>query len=86
MTRLTAEEVLAMSDDEIIAARRAGQLEHFGASKSPQPNPAQGASGGEPKGSDGQLTRADLQRMTPEQISDAHEQGRFADLLAGRVR
>lgn len=31
-----------------------------------------------------QLTRADMARMSPEQIAEAHEKGQFADLFAGK--
>lgn len=32
----------------------------------------------------GQLTRADLDRMSPDEIDKAHREGRFADVLAGK--
>lgn len=31
-----------------------------------------------------QLTRSDMERMSPEQIAEAHEKGQFADLFAGK--
>ena len=48
----------------------------------PAPDPSQGAKPS--SGAGDQLTRADLARMTPQQIVEAQEAGRFADLLAGR--
>ena len=47
----------------------------------PAPDPTQGA---KPGAGDGQLTRADLARMTPQEIVAAQESGRLADLMAGR--
>lgn len=48
----------------------------------PAPDPSQGAKPGQP-GAD-QLTRADLARMSPDEIEQARLDGRLADLLAGR--
>ena len=48
----------------------------------PAPDPTQGA---KPGSGDGPLTKADLARMTPQQIVDAQEAGRFDDLMAGRI-
>lgn len=53
-------------------------------SRTPAPNPAQGASGSGSGSGATQLTRADLARMSPEQIDKAHTEGRLADLLAGK--
>lgn len=33
----------------------------------------------------GQLTRDDMTRMTPEQITQAHEEGKFADITGASV-
>lgn len=45
-----------------------------------------GADGGARKDANtpSQLTRSDMDRMTPEQISEAMKEGRFANLLAGK--
>lgn len=48
----------------------------------PAPDPSQGAK--TTSGAGDQLTRADLARMTPQQIREAQDAGRFADLMAGR--
>lgn len=48
--------------------------------RTPAPNPAQGASGNGPA-QPSQLSRADLQNMSPEQIVQAQEEGRFANLF-----
>ncbi|MBK6887021.1 MAG: hypothetical protein IPH03_11750 [Tetrasphaera sp.] len=47
----------------------------------PAPDPTQGAKQG---AGDGQLTRADLHRMSPAEVVAAQESGRLADLMAGR--
>ncbi len=49
----------------------------------PAPDPSQGAK--TTSGAGDQLTRADLARMTPQQIREAQDAGRFADLMAGRI-
>lgn len=48
----------------------------------PKPDPTQGA---KPGGTPGQLTRADMAGMKPEEINKALLEGRFADLLSGRT-
>jgi len=48
--------------------------------KPPAPNPAQGTSGSGPA-TPAQLTRAELESMTPEQIVEAQQQGRLANLF-----
>lgn len=48
----------------------------------PAPDPTQGA---KPGTGDGQLTKADLARMTPQQIVEAQTAGRLDDLMAGRI-
>lgn len=48
----------------------------------PRPNPAQGGSGSGPSGT-AQLTRDDLKRMSPAEITKAKAEGRLADVLAG---
>lgn len=48
----------------------------------PAPDPTQGA---KPGSGDGQITKADLARMTPQQIVDAQNAGRLDDLMAGRI-
>lgn len=50
------------------------------ATRLPAPNPAQGASGGGPT-IPAQLGKSDIENMTPEEITKAHEEGRFADLF-----
>lgn len=44
----------------------------------------QGARGTSPNGK-GQLTHADLQGMSPEQIAQAEQEGRLVDLMSGRL-
>ena len=48
----------------------------------PRPDMSQGAQPREPE--DGQLTRADLARMSPQQIVDAQNAGQLDDLMSGR--
>lgn len=52
------------------------------APRTPAPDPTQGA---KPGAVNSQLTRADLARMTPQEIVAAQESGRLDDLMAGRV-
>jgi hypothetical protein len=52
-------------------------------SRTPAPNPAQGSSGGGAAGVK-QLTRADMERMTPQEVVEAQNKGQFDNLLAGR--
>lgn len=51
--------------------------------RSPAPNPAQGSSASGVAGVS-QLTQADMDRMSPEQIDAAHNEGRFDALLGSR--
>lgn len=54
------------------------------APRSPAPDPTQGA---KPGGTaNAQLTRADLARMTPQEVVAAQDAGRFSDLLSGRAQ
>lgn len=48
--------------------------------KAPAPNPAQGSSASGAPG-DAQLTRSDLERMSPQEIEKARKEGRLNDLL-----
>ena len=50
--------------------------------RTPAPDPAQGAKPGTTGPT--QLTAADIDRMTPEQVVKARTEGRFDDLLAGK--
>ena len=52
------------------------------APRAPAPDPTQGAKPGQ---GTAQLTRADLARMTPQEIVAAQESGRLDDLMAGRL-
>lgn len=52
------------------------------APRAPAPDPTQGAKPGQ---GTAQLTRADLARMTPQEIVAAQESGRLDDLMAGRI-
>jgi hypothetical protein len=52
-------------------------------SRTPAPNPAQGSSGSGAAGVK-QLTRADMERMTPQEVVEAQNKGQFDNLLAGR--
>ena len=48
----------------------------------PPPDIGNGARGTKPN--DGQLTRADLSKMTPEQVNEARKAGRLDDVLSGK--
>lgn len=77
LTGDTEEEVRAKAE-KLKAATAAAN-----APRAPQPDPSQGAKPGSTGPS--QLSRADLARMTPQQIEAARQEGRFADLLAGNA-
>ena len=72
-----SEDVLRERASKLLAATNAASEP-----RRPAPDPSQGAKPS--SGAGDQLTRADLARMTPQQIVEAQEAGRFADLLAGR--
>ncbi len=83
-----AELLVGASEDELAAS--ADALLAFRGAVSPAPV-APNAFGqgkvGEPVGTAvKQLTRADLQSMTPEQIVDARKAGSLSDLMSGRTR
>lgn len=73
----------AKSETELREQAATVQTATVPAPRSPAPDPAQGAK----PGSTGptQLSRADLARMTPQEIEAARQEGRFADLLAGNA-
>lgn len=54
----------------------------LGRNRGPRPDHSQGAQ--QTPASIGQLGRADLARMTPQQIVQAQERGQFDDLMSGR--
>ncbi len=72
-------------DDEVQLRAKAQKLMAATAaatdSRRPAPDPTQGA---KPGAGDGQLTKADLARMTPQEIVAAQDSGRLADLMSGR--
>lgn len=73
----TDEETARQQAEKLMAATKpAGQAAVM------KPDPTQGA---KPNGSIGQLTRADLASMTPDEINKALTEGRLSDLLAGRT-
>lgn len=87
-TGLPAElvEFLPSGVDEETLRAKAATLAAMAAPKGPgkpAPDPAQGAKPG--VGGPVQLTRADMDRMTPEQIVEARSKGQFDDLLAGKL-
>lgn len=75
-----------VGDDEEQLRNRAAKLMAATAAatdpRRPAPDPTQGA---KPGTGDGQLTKADLARMTPQQIVEAQTAGRLDDLMAGRI-
>jgi hypothetical protein len=78
-------ELLTASDEESLRAQ-AEQIKAWAvtaaARTTPRPDPTQGA---KPAAADGQLTKADLASMSPEQINQALEAGRLRDVLAGKA-
>lgn len=74
-------------DDEEEIRERADKLKAATAAanapRAPQPDPSQGAKPGGQGPS--QLSRADLARMSPQEIEAARQEGRLADLLAGNT-
>ncbi len=74
-----------VGDDEESVRAQARKLQAATAAatdpRRPAPDPTQGAKQG---AGDGQLTRADLARMTPQEIVAAQDSGRLADLMSGR--
>lgn len=78
-------EFLSGDDEEQVRAQAQKLLAATAAAtapRTPAPDPTQGA---KPGGTNTQLTRADLARMTPQEIVAAQESGRLADLMAGRI-
>ncbi len=78
-------EFLVGDDEESVRAQAQKLLAATSAAtdtRRPAPDPTQGAKQGVV--GDGQLTKADMARMTPQEIVAAQEAGRFADLMAGR--
>lgn len=74
-------EFLTGGDEESLRAQAEKLMAATAASKAPrppQPDPSQGA---KPSSAVTQLTAADADRMTPEQIVKAKAEGRFNDLL-----
>jgi hypothetical protein len=74
-------EFLTGSDEESLRAQAEKLMAATAANKAPrapQPDPSQGA---KPSSAVTQLTAADADRMTPEQIVKAKAEGRFNDLL-----
>lgn len=77
-------EFLVGDDEEQIRARAQKLMAATAAATDPRrpaPDPTQGA---KPGAGDGQLTKADLARMTPQEIVAAQDSGRLADLMSGR--
>lgn len=68
--QLTAQAAQALAPEEYVTAEETGLLDQH-LSRAPQPP------------TEGQLTRADLKVMTPEQIEQAREQGQFDHLMQG---
>lgn len=78
-------EFLVGDDEESVRAQAQKLMAATAAAsapRSPAPDPTQGAKPGAAGSS--QLTRADMARMTPQEIVAAQESGRFDDLMAGR--
>ncbi len=78
-------EFLVGDDEEAVRAQAQKLMAATAAATDPRrpaPDPTQGAKQG---AGDGQLTRADLAHMTPQEIVAAQESGRLADLMAGRI-
>ena len=71
------EDELRVKAQKLMAATAAAT-----APRAPAPDPTQGAKPGQ---GTAQLTRADLARMTPQEIVAAQESGRLDDLMAGRI-
>lgn len=71
------EEQLRAKAEKLKAATAAGVR------RSPQPDPSQGAK--PDSQGPGQLTQADLNRMSPDEINKALADGRLSDVLAGKV-
>lgn len=69
--QLTIDDLKAMTPEEIVLAKAAGELNDLLGIATPD-IPAEG-----------QLTREHIQHMTPEQIVEARAAGRFDDLLSG---
>jgi len=79
-------EFLVGNDEESVRAQAKKLMAATAAAtgpRSPAPDPTQGAKQGAGKD---QLTRADMARMTPQEIVAAQEAGRFDDLMAGRTQ
>ncbi len=79
-------EFLVGDDEEVVRAKAQKLMAATAAAtgpRSPAPDPTQGAKQGAGKD---QLTRADMARMTPQEIVAAQEAGRFDDLMAGRTQ
>ena len=77
-------EFLTGDDEEQVRAKAQKLMAATAAATDPRrpaPDPTQGAKQGT---GDGQLTRADLARMTPQEIVAAQDSGRLADLMSGR--
>ncbi len=78
-------EFLVGNDEEELRAKAQKLMAATAAATDPRrpaPDPTQGA---KPGTGDGQLTKADLARMTPQQIVEAQTAGRLDDLMAGRI-
>ena len=79
-------EFLTGDDEESVRAKAQKLMAATAAAtgpRSPAPDPTQGAKQGAGKD---QLTRADMARMTPQEIVAAQEAGRSDDLMAGRTQ
>lgn len=78
-------EFLVGSDEDELRAKAQKLMAATAAAtapRAPAPDPTQGAKPGQ---GTAQLTRADLARMTPQEIVAAQESGRLDDLMAGRL-